>query len=333
MIRVGTDFQYRGEILAPGEIVFVPDHHYNENSHCYPLKQLLENSADPESVTVVFYTVLRHDDGVIDNFKCVYMPFFSAWMAQQFNQAGIEINWGDRPHTFNFMINKPRKNREFLLQLLTHFELENYTHTLCWKTVDNTLSIIENPHYQHMHKPVDIQPRQFLLGQETLMDRGLRYGSVTNAENYKFFLQKNLFESSCVSVITECYFYEKEVMFTEKSLMPIWGGTLPIWVGGWGIADYMKSLGFDVFDDVIDHSYQWLPDPYDRCYFAIKNNLEILKNHAIALELVMANRARFQKNLDLLKSDILMHRTKKIISENHLETKLHHEYDLLKKSI
>jgi hypothetical protein len=332
MIRVGTDFQYQGQTLPPGEIVFVPDHHYDEDAGGYPLRQLLENSTDPKSMTVVFYTVLRHDDGVIDSCKSVYMPFFTAWMANQMNRENIDVSWDHRTYTFNFMINKPRRNREFLLQMISHFELKNFTHTLCWKNTNGNLATITNPQYLHLQKPVSIEPRKFLLGQEQLMDRGLRYGSVTNAQNYKAFLKSNLFESSCVSLITEPAFYERETIVTEKTLMAIWGGTLPIWVGGWGTADWMRSAGFDVFDDVIDHSYQWMSDPYDRCYHAIYDNLDILQDHARTQQLIIANQARFRHNLDLLQSNFLIDLVKEIIQENGLETKLHHEYDLLKKA-
>ena len=142
-------------------------------------------------------------------------------------------------------------------------------------------------------------------------------------QNYKSFLKDNLFESSCISLITEPSFYERETVVTEKTLMALWGGTLPIWVGGWGIADWMQSTGFDVFDDIIDHSYQWMPDPYERCYHAIYNNLDILRDHDLAQGLVTFNQARLKHNLDLLQSDIFTDLVKKITQENGLETKLH----------
>jgi hypothetical protein len=329
MIRVGTDFQYQGQILQPGEIVFVPDHHYDEKSRSYPLKKLLEHSVDPQSLLLIFYSVVRHGDGITDDYNSLLMPYFTSWMAQQFNRAQINVCWNTKPYTFNFMINKPRKNREFLLHMINYFGLDNYTHTLCWKNVDQTLSTIENPQYQHLKQAVTVKPRQFLLGQEQLLDRGLRYGSVTNAQNYQAFLQQNLFEPSCVSLITEPCFYEREAIPTEKTLMSIWGGTLPIWVGGWCTPEYMKSLGFDVFDDIIDHSYQYLDDPYDRCYYAIQRNLDLLKNHALAEHLVLTNRPRFQHNLDLLKENIFLKITQKIIQHNDLSGKLHLEWDLL----
>lgn len=304
MIRVDSNYQYCGEILPPNEVVLVLDHHYDENSKSYPLLSLLQNSKDPSSLTVVFYTVVQHEDKIDKQFRCIFAPYFTALWEQQFNQEQIIPGWNRRLHTFNFMINKPRRHREFLLYLIDYFGLNNYTYTLCWKMVNDQMFKVENPQYQHLQKYVTIPPKQFLLGSEQLLDRGLKYGHITNAQNYKAFLKDHVFEPSCVSLITEPAFFEKEIMPTEKTLMAIWGGTIPIWVGGWRLPDYMRSLGFDVFDDLVDHSYQCLDDPYDRCYYAIERNLKLLQNFNLVQSFIADNQDRFEHNLKLLSSGV-----------------------------
>ena len=125
-------------------------------------------------------------------------------------------------------------------------------------------------------------------------------------ETYKHLLQTTVFEPSCVSLITEPSYYERETTHTEKTVMAIYGGTLPIWVGGWRLADFMKSLGFDVFDDVIDHSYQALDDPKDRCYSAIERNLDLLRNVDYAKTFIAQNQSRLEHNLNLLKENVFL---------------------------
>jgi hypothetical protein len=68
----------------------------------------------------------------------------------------------------------------------------------------------------------------------------------------------------------------------------------------------MKSLGFDVFDDIIDHSYQYMPDPLDRCYYAVKLNLELLQNFDLARSLIEKNQLRLEHNLNLLKENVFL---------------------------
>lgn len=328
MFRVGTNYQYRGEILEPGEYIYVPDHHYNEDSQSYPIQQLLENSPDPKSHTVVFYTVTEHDDGILDNYNCVFMPYFTAITEQEFNNANIVVDWSHKPYTFNFMINKPRRHREFLLQLIEYFKLDNYTYTLCWKDASGKLRPIANDRYQHLDRPVSIAPRQFLLGQEINLDRGLQYGSVTNAQNYQAFLKQQIFEPSCISLITEPPFYEREIMHTEKTVMAFWGGTIPIWVGGWRNADYLKKHNFDTFDDIVDHSYETMPDPYDRCYYAIERNLKLFQDHDKIKQFVADNQPRFQHNLDLVKAGFLGQVTRRALDQANLTKTYWKEWEL-----
>jgi hypothetical protein len=99
-------------------------------------------------------------------------------------------------------------------------------------------------------------------------------------------------------------FFEKEAILTEKTIMSIYSGTLPIWLGGWRCADALRQFGFDVFDDIVDHSYQNMQDPFDRCYYAIQRNLHLLQDFDRARDFVQNNRARFESNLQLLKNNV-----------------------------
>jgi hypothetical protein len=86
--------------------------------------------------------------------------------------------------------------------------------------------------------------------------------------------------------------------------MALYAGTIPIWVGGWRIADYMASLGFDTFDDVVDHSYQTESDPELRCDLAVARNLKLLSNFDLAHSKI--DLARLQHNYDLLEQNVFL---------------------------
>ena len=216
------------------------------------------------------------------------------------------------------MINKIRLHRQFLLLLLDHYNLKTDHYTLCWKNVYASRKQMKeemvNLHYQSViDTQITYQTKQFLLGHEILLDWGLQYGSTNNCENYQKFLQTNVFEPSCVSLITEPALYEKETIITEKTIMALYGGTIPIWVGGWRIPDYMKSLGFDIFDDVVDHSYQSLDDPYDRCYYAIEKNINLLRGFDKFF--IQQNQERLVKNVSLLKENVFLAECNKMVDK------------------
>jgi len=56
----------------------------------------------------------------------------------------------------------------------------------------------------------------------------------------------------------------REVFITEKSLKPFAYRQFPVWFAVPGTVQEVRNLGFDVFDDIIDHSYDEINDPNTR---------------------------------------------------------------------
>ena len=294
MIEIhGPTYKFKGEVLKKTETLVVLDHHYDEEDKCFHIKQLLDNS--PYDHKVRFDHVLLHDD-ILKNYNLEFYPSFLAREEEEFNQHQIVVDWSNRTHTFNFMLNKPRIHRMLLLGLIEDYNLKKYTHSLPWK--HNNINSIPVTNYK--------------FGTEVTMDKGIRNGSFKNAKTYDQLLKTTVFEPSCISLITEPAFFERESILTEKTIMCIYGGTLPIWIGGWRCADALAQFGFDIFDDIIDHSYQSLDDPYDRCYKAIELNLKLLKDFDKCRTIVEDNYSRLMYNLKLLQSDIFKRACEKL---------------------
>jgi hypothetical protein len=195
------------------------------------------------------------------------------------------------------MINKLRPHRVALLKLVEELNLTNYTYSLPWQ---------ENPF-------TSLPVTNYMIGTETQMTQGIRSGSIRNSQNYKQLLQKTVFEPSCISLITEPTYIEKEALISEKTIMSIYGGTIPIWVGGWRCADSMQRLGFDVFDDIVDHSYQTLEDPLQRVRNSITLNKKLLSNFEITTSIIK----RLQHNLDLITSGVFEKEVEKQLHETN----------------
>lgn len=276
----GPSYRYQGERLHAPEIIWIQDHHYDPD-HGHALRQLLDHSlCTTDQHLLVFDHVLIQDE--FGQYPHVCLPLLLAAETEEFNREAIVPDWGRRTHAFNFMINKPRPHRQIMMDVILEHRLTNYKHTLCWA---GGYGMIPGTDYR--------------FGDERIMDRGLRNGHHANASTYNRLLRAAVFEPTTVSLITEPAFVERETIITEKTLMAIWAGTLPVWVGGWRCADTMKHMGFDVFDDVIDHSYQSLADPQDRCRQAVVMNLAVLSG---MIDLAPFQE-RLQHNLNLLRSN------------------------------
>ena len=311
MIRVfGPTYQYQGEILTQPAIIYLDDHHYDEANRCFQVEKLLANSeCDPQQHLLIIEG-LGHDD-VLSQYNCMTFPRYVTDVCHQFNNYNIQPDWSKKTFVFNFMINKPRLHRNFLLMLITHFGLTNYTYSLPWKEKHlgskRLLALTNNDHYRNIiseYVTTDIPGTAYMFGTEDLLDQGLQNGRFTNQETYDKLLRSTVFEPSCISLITESLFFERETRISEKTIMAIYGGTIPIWVGGWRHADRLSELGFDIFNDVVDHRYQTIPDPLDRCYSAIERNIDLLRDPDRVCQFVQDNQARFEHNLKLCRQNV-----------------------------
>jgi len=216
-------------------------------------------------------------------------------------------------HCFNFCINKKQVNRYLLIRLVEYFKLTSfgYTYSGNGRLIDDSILIDE---MKHLELPKDFKETicsEILLPTNFIKPPGVYQNNGSSIENYGDNLWtwnnglKDMFSTSAVSLISESVRYDKSITFTEKTVYAMLGLTFPLWIGGYAQADTWKRVGFDTFDDIIDHSYQYKDTLIERCYYAINNNLKILTDVAYASDLRSANLDRLLKNRTLILSDHL----------------------------
>jgi hypothetical protein len=69
-------------------------------------------------------------------------------------------------------------------------------------------------------------------------------------------------------------------------------------ISGQGSVAFLREIGFDVFDDIINHNYDSIDNPVDRLYSAINDNLELLSNNDRTKEIWVSCKRRFLKNVE-----------------------------------
>jgi hypothetical protein len=197
-------------------------------------------------------------------------------------------------YCFNFSVNLKRINRFIMIKLIEWFGLTNMDYT--WSGVDSNFDMsiiiqemnsVQNPPWSREFEsfllaPITTQKKWINTPNDTLIES--THIQTVNKKAWHAGLDQ-LFSHSAVSLIAESIDYQSGAGYTEKTAYALFGQTFPIWVGGKYQAEQFAKLGYDTFDDVIDHSYQYRDTLIERCYYAIADNLEILKNleHATAL--------------------------------------------------
>ena len=110
---------------------------------------------------------------------------------------------------------------------------------------------------------------------------------------------ENIYKHTALSIIPETNFRERGFGPTEKTLQAIYAGTFMIWVGSWRSAEIVEKIGFDVFHDVIDHSYQYIEHPGQRVAEALLRNQDLIVDIEKQRELKIKHHQRLQNNLNL----------------------------------
>ena len=227
---------------------------------------------------------------------------------------------------FNFVINKKQINRHLCLKLIELFKLSDYKYT--WsgispefdmsKIIEELNSLGDNfplsgPHRSAILGSIDIKSNFIerpgnLRNDSSVVHQGLPWWTWSNGIN-------SIVARTAISLITESVRYDHAMTFSEKTLFSVLGLTFPIWIGGYKQAEEWKRTGFDTFDDVINHDYQYFDTLIERCYYAFQYNLELLTNKNKVSLLRKKHKERLMYNRHLILN-------KQINKFNDLETRL-----------
>jgi hypothetical protein len=107
------------------------------------------------------------------------------------------------------------------------------------------------------------------------------------------------YQDSFVEIVSESSFAAPSFLITEKVLNSMYGCNFPIILSGVGAVAHLKDIGFDVFDDVVDHRYDQISNPFDRIISAIEDNKQLLVDSESTKKLWLANKDRFTSNIGI----------------------------------
>lgn len=139
------------------------------------------------------------------------------------------------------------------------------------------------------------------------------YGKSVN-DNFGNFNSRlrSLYRDSFVEIVSESSFTAPGYMLTEKTAHSFFGCNFPIILSGQGAVAHLKDVGFDMFDDVVNHSYDQLTNPFDRIIAAIEKNHRLLTDSDFAKHCWLNNKQRFKNNIKVYETmfDWYEHRTR-----------------------
>jgi len=301
--KIYPSTQSLGRSFIESKIILVEDHMPPPSSmhisaagkHCFIKNTILElfdkASIDIGSKLLVFDSYMCLDD--IPN-----SVFINSWTMQEASNFLMALpDWkisNSLPtKKLSAMMNKKRFNRMILSMMLSNlFDVEEISYSS--NNYDNFDIILTELLLLTDYKYNKTQLPEKWINEDT----GVK---LNNADRFIKFLYSDIFKSAAVSLITEPTFYELGCQISEKTIMSIYSGHMMIWVGGWKSAEIAAKLGLDVFDDVIDHSYQYIEHPTKRSIEAVLRNMDLLTNLEYQIELKHRFASRLADNLKLIR--------------------------------
>ena len=207
--------------------------------------------------------------------------FFSFFVIEECNSYFYRIEvvnasniFENKRNAFNIAMNKIRPDR-----LLTSCWLNNnkqhydFLYTQSWNQADVThqlyelLQIGEITDYKNSANiTIETMPKKW-IGPEYAGD---------NATNFQQNVS-DIFYRSVFSIVLEPVFWENDCNITEKYLNALYGLTIPI-VSGYNSCNCLKNMGFDIFDDIVDTSYQHIENAVTRTWQMMELNKTVFSN-------------------------------------------------------
>lgn len=257
-----------------------------------------------------------HYDNFIDNVKFIGIPLWLERQRQDWNINEFTETEYETEFCFSFMINKKQINRYLCLKLVELFKFKSFTYT--WSGADKYFDcseIIQEHHhlgkssplsssqFAEILSPITLEPFFYSSSLKNIQHNGSSvkfYGGNRNSWDYGV---GKMFSESAVSLITESMIHQKASTFTEKTLYSLLGLSFPIWIGGGNKqAEMFKKLGFDTFDDIINHDYQYYDTLLERCVYAFTLNKKILTDLEFAKLMRKKHTERLKNNRNLILS-------------------------------
>jgi hypothetical protein len=261
----------------------------------------------------VFFTSLENTETYYDYPNVYIIP----WGGDITNQAAeykkldpiVEKDMTS-PYTFVSLNRGLRHPRAMLISILYGLDLEKKGMISCMfqKKLKN---IFKETGWQFREDQQDIQNtieigfKKFKKSKLLINDDENIYGNSPNdnVTNFKDSLS-SYYKKTFVELIGETSYTEPAFNLTEKTLNSIYASNFPIWISSKGTVKFVREMGIDVFDDIIDHSYDLIENPIDRMFKAINDNKCLLTDIDKTKQLWLDSKDRFLKNIEFAKKDL-----------------------------
>ena len=221
-------------------------------------KYLLENTYLTR-VDYVLTGIFRYYKNKPINSKIQFFPFWAIWMSTPHAPAS---DMGD--HTF---CDFPKKYKvsclngtEWAHRKLTYLYLSQKSYF--WEMI---FTFKRGSEYHSLGHEVTLTQEENT--QFDLLPRTVTFPN--DKINIDLSINHPAYQETYINLVTETTVDCNTAMLSEKTFKPIVAGQLFVLIAGSGAIQFLRDIGIDTFDDIIDHSYDNVIDVRERIKLAI----------------------------------------------------------------
>lgn len=196
-----------------------------------------------------------------------------------------------------------RNHRTYLVSLLYGKGLDKFTNITYLGLDESTKTLVDALKYDTsldpMFSTIDQGFNRFLSINKKFDHVDIYRESRPNDNIFNFNNSlRGKYQSSFLEFVSETNYNEWSFNITEKFSHSVFGLNFPIIVSSPGYVEFLRNVGFDMFDDIIDHSYDLETDKLKRLQMMVLNNQELISSDISRLFLTHKN--RLYSNCDIL---------------------------------
>jgi hypothetical protein len=294
--------QSKVDTLNSNVKILIPFNHYNNLEELYPRYKFFKyDFGGPRLFCSRYNRDMIHGHYLTEHDKVRYELSYPTYK-YGYNQVVYGLDWSETPKNKLYMClnGEPRNHRIFMYKTLLNRNLIDYGYVTFKSNIKKITSFFTNED--------EIIQKYITLPQRVLDE--------SNFES-KFALHTPLAKQSYVEIVTESH-HNNLPFKTEKCVKPFYNLQFPIILGHREIIDDLRKMDFDMFDDIINHSYDNIEiksiDDVIHTDILVKTNMiadELDKLNRIDIHSVyLKNKERFLYNQENL--------YKKTILENNI---------------
>ena len=238
---------------------FQPPYHTGSG---WPLRLPVVDWKQTDFAVLIFQDFVTMHGGI-----CLELAQVEQWYGDRADQV-IVLHW---PHTLDRYYHGPVRLVEFNVheyQILNNLrscqqEWQKVWHTTrdrAWQCLngrkcDHRLRVAQHLAQHWNHGTVSLGDVVPLAGYPYSTYRG-----TSNEDNWLRLLP--VYGGHHVNIVTETQYDQTPGIITEKTIFALLAAQIPVVIGYPGIVRDCQALGFDMFTDIVDASYDHLPDSY-----------------------------------------------------------------------